>query len=144
VEKELIGKKVSFMQKIYDPNFQGTWRQYLYLRKEQAFVFPDDVDFDKIVSCWINPLSVLGIVNFAKKNNHKAIINDAACSALGKILVKYCKKIDLPLINIVRRKEQVEILKELEAEYVLDSSTETFEADLLEIAQKLEATGFFD
>lgn len=60
------------------------------------------------------------------------------------MLIKYCKSVDLPIINIVRREEQVKILLELGAEHILDSSSETFEDDLRQISNDLKATGFFD
>jgi NADPH:quinone reductase len=60
------------------------------------------------------------------------------------MLVRYCKKIDLPLISIVRKDEQIKTLKDLGAEYVLNSTSETFETELKEFAHQLEATGFFD
>ena len=65
----------------------------------------------------MNPLTVIGIVDTDKKwnnfgNKPKGLINTAAASALGKMLNKYCQREGIPLLNIVRRKEQVKILEE--------------------------------
>lgn len=50
----------------------------------------------------------MGFVDTYKKwNKGKGLINTAAASALGRMLVKYCKREKVPLLNIVRRKEQV-------------------------------------
>uniref|UniRef100_A0A7S3J4H5 Alcohol dehydrogenase-like C-terminal domain-containing protein n=1 Tax=Euplotes harpa TaxID=151035 RepID=A0A7S3J4H5_9SPIT len=140
----LIGKKVAFAQDPHSKSFQGTWRQYLILHKLQVIPIPDDADLDKFSSSFVNPVTVIGFIDVATKAGHKAIVHDAACSSLGKMLVKYCKKLDYPLINVVRREEQVKTLKDLGAEHVLNSSLETFENDLKELTHKLEATGFFD
>jgi NADPH:quinone reductase len=114
------------------------------LNKNAIFPYPDDLDCEKFAACGVNPITVLNMAYYAKKYNHKAIIHSAACSSLGKMLVRYTNKIGLTLINVVRREEQVKILKELGAEHVLDSTSETFETDLKELSHQHEATGFFD
>jgi NADPH2:quinone reductase len=50
------------------------------------------------------------------------MINTAAASALGRMLNKYCQKENIPLLNIVRRKEQVEILKQEGATHIINTS----------------------
>lgn len=89
-------------------------------------------------------MTVVGFVDVAKAKDHKAIVHSAACSSLGKMLVKYCKQEGVTLINIVRRDEQVKTLESIGAEYILNSSSETFEADLKELTHKLEASAYFD
>ena len=88
-------------------------------------------------SC-VNPYTALGMVATMKMENHKAIINTAAASNLGQMLLKVCKADGIPLINIVRRQEQVDLLKSLGGEYVLNSSDENFRRDLI---QAITATG---
>ena len=108
-------------------------------------VFPDDVDYDVISGYFGNPMTVWGFIDIYQKGGHKAIIHDAACSALGKMLVKFAKKkLSIPLINIIRRDEQAKILEDLGAEYILNSTSDTFKEDLAVLANKLNATVFFD
>jgi NADPH:quinone reductase len=132
------------MQDCHSKGYQGTWRQFIYLRKETVFPYPDELNCEKFASCGVNPLTVVAFTSIAKNNEHQAIVHSAASSNLGKMLIKHCKNVDLPIINIVRREEQVKILQELGAENVLDSSSETFENDLKQISSELKATGFFD
>ena len=145
VSAELVGKKVVFFQ---DPlstlDYQGTWRQYLILNKSNVNILPDDVDLDVVSGYFVNPLTICAIVDIALKGNHKAIINDAACSSLGRMLAKFCKKLSLPLINIVRREEQVKTLQDEGSEHILNSSSDTFSKDLAALASSLGATAFFD
>lgn len=141
---DLVGKKVVFFQDPHNASYQGTWRQYLILKKYEATVLPDDVNLDVVSGSFVNPVTVCGFVDLYQKGGHKAIIHDAACSALGKTLVKFAQKLSIPLINIVRRPEQVQILEELGAEYIVNSSSETFKEDLTALVQKLNATIFFD
>lgn len=57
------------------------------------------------------------------------------------MMVNLFRDNNIPLINIVRRQEQVQLLqKEYKAEYVLDSSQPNFDAKLKELATKLNAT----
>jgi NADPH2:quinone reductase len=43
--------------------------------------------------------------------NHTALVHTAAASNLGQMLVKICKDDGIPLVNIVRKSEQVELIK---------------------------------
>ena len=120
VSSDLIGKKVVFNQNpMSEFEYQGAWRQYLILDKSEILTLSDDVDFDKVCGSFVNPITICAIVDTVIKGSHKAFINDAACSSLGKMLIKFWKKLSIPLINIVRREEQVKILRELGAEYTI-------------------------
>jgi NADPH:quinone reductase-like Zn-dependent oxidoreductase len=56
------------------------------------------------------------------------------------MIIKVFKSNGIPLINVVRREEQIELLKkEYGADYVLNSCSETFDKDLYELSKKLKA-----
>ena len=94
-------------------------------------VYPGSVDFYKICSSIVNPLTASGFIDTCQKNKVTAVIQDAAASALGKQFIRLCKHYGITLINVVWREEQVELLKKEEgAEFVLNSESPTFEADL--------------
>lgn len=105
---------------------------------------PDGVEPAQVFSVFVNPLTAVLMISQAKKFGHKALVHGAASSALGKIVVKYAKKVGFPVINVVRRKEQVDTLTDLGAEHILDSSSETFDADLEKLSKELGATAYFD
>ena len=61
-------------------------------------------------SSFVNPLTALGMVETCMKiEDHRdtALIHTAAASNLGQMLVKICLADNIPLINIVRKPEQV-------------------------------------
>jgi len=60
------------------------------------------------------------------------------------MLIKACSLKNIPIVNIVRRQEQVNILKQEGAEHVLDSSTEDFYKNLASLCKKLNVTVGFD
>lgn len=142
--KEHIGKKVAFTQSMMSPNYQGSWRQYIALDQSDYLIIEGDIPIEKAAGAFVNPITVLAIVGTARANGHTTIIHSAACSTLGKMLVKYCKHLDINVINIVRREEQVKILESLGAENVLNSSEKDFQDILKNLATHLKATAFFD
>lgn len=85
-----------------------------------------DISSEDGASAFVNPMTALGFAETARMENHKAIIHSAAASNLGQMLVKICLEDDLPLVNIVRREEHVELLKGLGAEHVVNSSADDF------------------
>jgi NADPH:quinone reductase-like Zn-dependent oxidoreductase len=104
----------------------------------------DDVSLEEGCSFFVNPMTVVMFSQLIKTGKHQAVIHNAAASALGKMLNKHLQRLGVPLINIVRRQEQVETLRALGAEYVLDSSQEGFVEQLTQLSTQLNATIGFD
>ncbi len=85
-----------------------------------------DVSSEDGASAFVNPMAALGFVETARMEGHKAIIHLAAASNLGQMLVKICQEDGLPLVNVVRSQAQVDLLEELGAEWVVNSSDDDF------------------
>ena len=95
-------------------------------------------------SCFVNPLTALGMVETMRMENHTALVHTAAASNLGQMLIKICIDEGVPLINIVRKEEHVEFLKSLGATHVCNSSSDNFMSDLVEALVDTGATIGFD
>lgn len=95
----------------------GSWAEYI--TTSIWFEVDDDVPVASAASGIVNPLTVLGFIDVFRKNKHSGIIHTAAASALGRMLNKICQTEKIPLLNIVRRKEQAELLKKEGAEHVI-------------------------
>src|SRR4029453_8865155 len=80
----------------------------------------------------------------ARRGRHRAVVQTTAASALGRMIVKLGKRLSLPVINVVRRAEQVGLLRGLGAEYVVNSSEPEFDTRLRELCHRLGATIGFD
>jgi len=104
---------VAVFQTFFGANYSGTWRQYLYCTLDDVYVLPEDIDEDQSCCYLGNPLTVLGLYKQCLKYNAKAVIQDAACSSVGKIFYKYATSKGMPVINIVRSEAQIVILQEL-------------------------------
>ena len=95
-------------------------------------------------SCFVNPLTALGMVETMKREGHSALVHTAAASNLGQMLVKICIADGVPLVNIVRKPEQARLLEGLGAKHVCDSSTPSFREDLVNALIETGATLAFD
>ena len=84
------------------------------------------------------------MVETMRMENHTALIHTAAASNLGQMLIKICIDEGVPLINIVRKEEHVELLKSLGATHVCNSSSDNFMSDLVEALVDTGATIGFD
>ena len=60
------------------------------------------------------------------------------------MLVKLCLEEDVPLVAIVRKPEQVELLRSIGAVHVCDSSSASFMTDLIDALRATSATMAFD
>ena len=92
----------------------------------------------------VNPMTAIVLLEIARKDKHKAIVNNAAASALGKMLLYLSKRKNLPLICIVRNEAQGQILRNLGAKYILNSSEPGFFENLSVLTKKLNATFLLD
>ena len=104
----------------------------------------DGVTSAESTSCCVNPLTALGMVEAMRLENHSALVHTAAASNLGQMLIKICLDEDLPLVNIVRKEEHVDMLNGLGAKVVCNSSKETFMQDLVSALVETGATIGFD
>jgi len=134
----LLGKLVSVA-----PG-SGMYAQYRVLRAELCLPLNAGATAIEGASAWINPLTALGFVETMRRERHTALVNTAAASNLGRMLVRICLKDGIPLVNIVRSAEQVSLLRGIGATHVCDSSAPTFLADLTDAIAATGATIAFD
>ncbi|HEY3981477.1 MAG TPA: zinc-binding dehydrogenase [Streptosporangiaceae bacterium] len=95
-------------------------------------------------SSFVNPMTVLGMVETMRMEGHTALVHTAAASNLGQMLNKLCLEENIPLVNIVRSAAQADLLRTAGAEHVCDSSADTFTADLIAALKATSATIAFD
>jgi NADPH2:quinone reductase len=127
----LLGKTVGMLG-------GAMYSQYRTLHTSQCLALPDGTTAAEGASCFVNPLTALGMVETMRLEGHTALLHTAAASNLGQMLQKTCINEGVKLVNVVRSQAQVDILKNIGAEYVCNSSAPTFTDDL---ADALTATG---
>ena len=117
---------------------------YRALPVTQCMPLPDDVSSEEGASCVVNPMTALGFVETAKMEGHKAIVHAAAASNLGQMLNRICQEDGIPLVNVVRKAEQAELLRSQGAEFVVNSSDGDFQEQLTQAIVATGATLAFD
>ena len=95
-------------------------------------------------SCFVNPLTALGMTETMRMEGHSALVHTAAASNLGQMLNRLCLADGIPLVNIVRRDEQAKRLTEQGAKIVCNSSADSFMDDLTQALATTGATLGFD
>jgi NADPH:quinone reductase len=120
------------------------YSQYRTLRAADVLVLPEGTTPAEGASCFVNPLTALGMVETMRREGHSALVHTAAASNLGQMLNKICLKDGIALVNIVRSPAQAELLRGIGATYVCDSSASTFMADLTKALAETGATIAFD
>ena len=135
--EDLVGKTVGVAG-------GSMYSQYRCVNAASCFVMHEGVTSAESASCFVNPLTALGMVETMRLENHSALVHTAAASNLGQMLIKICLDEDVPLVNIVRKEEHVDMLNSLGAKFVCNSSKETFMQDLVSALVETGATIGFD
>ncbi len=135
--RALMGKTVAILG-------GAMYAQYRCIPAAQCLVLPEGTTPAEGASCFVNPLTVLGMVETMRAEGHRALVHTAAASNLGQMLVKLCNEEKVDLVNIVRRQEHADLLKGIGATYVCNSSVTTFMEDLTDALAATGATLAFD
>lgn len=120
------------------------YSQYRAIRADECLVLPEGITPAEGASCFVNPLTALGMVETMRRESHTALVHTAAASNLGQMLQKICGADGVELVNIVRKPEQVELLKSIGARHVCNSSEPAFISDLTASLVETGATLAFD
>ncbi len=133
----LLGKTVAILG-------GATYSQYRCMKAKMCLLLPDGTTPAEGASCFVNPLTALGMVETMRGEGHTALVHTAAASNLGQMLVKVCLQDGVALVNIVRTPDQQKLLESIGATHVCDSSSESFQADLTRALVDTGATLAFD
>ena len=146
----IVGKKVGFTCNVKGYN---AYAEYCVVdAMKGCFPLPDEVPVEDAASHFVNPYTAYGFLDTvrarhrpSKTSPRPAVVHTAACSQLGQMLIKLCKKEgDVTLVNIVRRESQAATLRELGAEHIVNSSEEGWEATLKSKIKELGVQFAFD
>jgi len=135
--KALMGRTVAMIG-------GAMYTQYRCLKVNECLPLPAGTTPAEGASCFVNPLTALGMTETMRREGHKALVHTAAASNLGQMLNRICLKDGIPLVNIVRSTEQADILRKIGAKHVVDSSSPGFIDDLTAALTETGATLAFD
>jgi NADPH2:quinone reductase len=133
----LLGKAVAV--------FGGAmYAQYRTINAQDCLLLPPDASPADGASCFVNPLTALGMVETMRRQGYKALVHTAAASNLGQMLLKICLKDHIPLVNIVRTAAQADLLRMQGARYVCNMAAPDFRDSLTDALAETGATVAFD
>jgi NADPH:quinone reductase len=133
----LMGKTVALLG-------GAMYAQFRCVKAAQCLPLAEGTTAAEGASCFVNPLTALGMVETMKLEGHTALVHTAAASNLGQMLNRICQADGIKLVNIVRHAEAAAVLRGIGAQYVCDSSLPSFLSDLTEALVATGATLAFD
>ncbi len=120
------------------------YAEYRCMNVLMCLELPEGTSASEGASCFVNPLTALGMVETMRAEGHTALVHTAAASNLGQMLNRICIDDGVDLVNIVRKPEQEQILRDLGAKTICNSGSETFMEELTEALVATGATLAFD
>jgi NADPH:quinone reductase len=135
--EHLVGRRVALIGR-------EMYAEFVRTPASACFLLPAELGPAQGAGSLINPLTVMGMIDTMDAHGHRALVHTAAASSLGQMLIRHCREMGIPLVNIVRRPEQVQLLKSQGAAYVCDTSSPTFEEELKDALAETGATVAFD
>ena len=135
--KALLGKTVAMIG-------GAMYTQFRLMKVTDCLVLPPGTTAAEGASCFVNPLTALGMVETMRREGHKALVHTAAASNLGQMLNRICLKDGIDLVNIVRSAEQAKLLRDIGARRICDSTAPSFMDDLTQALVDTGATIAFD
>jgi NADPH:quinone reductase-like Zn-dependent oxidoreductase len=135
--KALMGRTVAMIG-------GAMYQQYRCLKVSECMALPEGATAADGASCFVNPLTSLGMTETMRREGHSALVHTAAASNLGQMLNRICLKDGIGLVNIVRSTGQAEILRRIGAKHIVDSTSATFMEELTSALAETGATIAFD
>lgn len=138
----LVGRQVACA--LRGAKRDGTWADYFLAATSECVPLKRAVPIEQAASFIINPLTAVALVETAQRDGHAAAVHTAGASQLGRMMLAIATERKFPLINLVRRDGQVELLRSRGAQYVINTSRDGFVNELESLCDKLRATAAFE
>ena len=108
------GKRVAVISE------HGNWAEYTVAKARQVFPVPDSLSDEQAATFFVNPATALIMTRYVLRVPPGAwLLQTAAGSALGQMVIRLGRKYGFRTLNVVRRREQVDELKKLGADAVI-------------------------
>lgn len=124
--------------------YPGAWAEYCKAPSSHVFPLLPTVSLEQAASLNINPLTVALFIEKISQQKSKSFIQNAAASSLGKQLIKWANRLGYKSINLVRRQEQVDLLRDIGAEHVFNTTEDGWKDQAKIVAREIGATCAFD
>jgi NADPH:quinone reductase-like Zn-dependent oxidoreductase len=147
-EVAVVGVEVKNLragQRVIPLGVPGTWQEYIVAESTQLIPVPDGVSDQTAAQFVVNPLTAwIMTVEELSLNSGEWLLQTAAGSTLGRIILQIARLRGFKTINVVRRREQVEELKRLGADEVICTADEEIGVRVREITGRSGLTKAID
>jgi NADPH:quinone reductase-like Zn-dependent oxidoreductase len=139
--RALAGKRVACSAPF---DGDGTWAEYMLTSAKMCIPLRKHVSLEQGATLIVNPITAWALMDIAKRGRHRAVVQSAAASSLGRMILRLGLRLGITVINVVRRQEQIDLLQSLGAKYVLNSSAPGFEEHLRQLSHQLQVSLAFE
>ncbi len=138
---ESLGRSITDLKegtRVVPIGISGTWQEYIIAHRNQLILIPDELKDEIAAQIIINPMTAwILTMEELKIKKDQWLLQTAAGSTVGRIVIQLSKIKGFKTINFVRRKEQIQELLNLGAESVIC----TKDKDVVEQVMKLTKHG---
>lgn len=120
------------------------YAQYRAMPASECLVLPEGTAAADGASCFVNPLTALGMVETMRREGHAALVHTVGASNLGLMLQRICLQDGIGLVNLVRKPEQEALLRGQGAVHVCSTQAPDFTDRLTDALAATGATLAFD
>lgn len=101
----------------------GNWADMAIIPARQARPIPDDISDEQAACFFVNPATILAMARHVLAvPKGEWLLQSAAGSTLGKMLIKLARHDGFKTLNVVRRREAIDELKKLGGDAVISSA----------------------
>jgi len=126
----MLGKRVAFATGLSN---WGSWAEYAIAEAAASIPLIDTVRDEDGAAMIVNPLTALAMFDIVRDEDEKAFILTAGASQLCKLIIGLAREEGFRPIAIVRRYDQIPLLKQLGAAHVLNENAPDFRNALREV-----------
>eukprot|EP00897_Mesotaenium_endlicherianum_P000140 jgi/Mesen1/10126/ME000075S09632 len=144
VQAVKVGQRVTPILGMYAFSGEGTWQQYARCTEFECVPIPDNVPDEVACQYLVNPFTAVGLLECLDVPKGEYVLQTSGNSALGQVVIQYAKHLGVKSISLVRQSAQVEILKALGADEVINITEENVVERVKELTGGKGAYGAID
>lgn len=103
----------------------GSWSEYVVVPVTSIMPIPDNLSFEEGAQFFVNPFTVVTLLNEANLKKGDWLLLTAAFSSLNKMVIQLAASRGIKVFGTVRREEQVQPLLDLGAKAVINTEKDS-------------------
>jgi NADPH:quinone reductase len=121
--RRVMGRRVAVLN-----SNSGNWKEHVVLPARQAVPVPKELSDEQAATFFVNPATALLLTRYVLQVPAGAwLLQTAASSALGRMIIRLGQRFGFRTLNVVRRREQAEELLRLGGTAAIATSDEPLE-----------------